>query len=216
MSTILYTPIDIDYTPPAEADIVDWFEEFKMTDTTYNEYVKNRHVWATVAVRGKPKDWYNFDCFSNHWGANRRYVEGEETYFHPGFAERFPSLYNLITSLPFKQIGGVVMLKQLGPVPEHKDTADLYNPPEPAKYRVYLTDPKHNTFYLRHNGEKIFPNFDDQSRCFAFDNSAAEHGADPTNRTKILLSMTGVLDVEKHQELIARSVEKFKDKVIYS
>ena len=48
----------------------------------------------------------------------------------------------------------------------------------------------------------------------SFNNNDVEHGADPTSRTKILLSFAGVLDNEKHQNLITRSIEKFADKVI--
>jgi hypothetical protein len=37
---------------------------------------------------------------------------------------------------------------------------------------------------------------------------------DPT-RIRIILDTAGMLDIEKHQELIKRSISKFKDYVIY-
>lgn len=40
------------------------------------------------------------------------------------------------------------MLYQLGPIPNHQDAHDPHNPAEPRRYTIYLTDPKHNTFYF--------------------------------------------------------------------
>jgi hypothetical protein len=43
------------------------------------------------------------------------------------------------------------------------------------------------------------------------------HGADyNSTRIRIILDTAGILDTAKHKELIDRSVEKFKDFVIYS
>lgn len=215
--TLIYTPVDIEYVHPNEQDIIDWFNENQMTDLTYNEYVKGRHIWATVACRGQPRDWGHFDCFTDHWGNNREYIEGAELVWRPGFKERFPELVKLIEAQPFKQIGGVAMIKQIGPVELHNDTPDLYNPTEPRRYLTYLTNPEYNTFHLTDGVTKFIPSIDDKYRCFAFNNTALQHGADwPTKGTKILLTTAGVVDNEKHEELIARSVEKFKEKVIYA
>ena len=214
---LIYTPIDIEYTHPNEDDIIAWFEENKMTDTTYSEYVNGRHVWATVATRGAPKDWSQFTSFSEHWGAKREYIEGAELVWRPRFAEKFPELVKLILSQPFKQIGGVAMIKQIGPVAMHNDTYDIYQPTEPRRYLTYLTDPTHNSFHLSDGVNKYIPSIDINYRCFAFNNTDLQHGADwPTTGTKILLTTAGVIDEEQHSRLIDRSVEKFKDKVLYA
>jgi hypothetical protein len=47
-----------------------------------------------------------------------------------------------------------------------------------------------------------------------FNNTDIEHAADPTNRTKILLSTVGIMNKEKHEALLQRSIDKFADKVI--
>lgn len=217
MSKVLYTPIDINFEMPAEADILDWFETHKLTDTTYSEYVNNRHIYCAVAIRGKPKDWYKFDMWWTHWFENRNIVEGAELYFHPGFEERFPGLVSLIKQQPFEQIGGVAIIQQIGPIPVHRDTFDHHMPVEPRRYMTYLSDPKYNTFFLtnKDTGEKRFPTIDDQYRCFAFNNDDIFHGADWHGRPKLLLTTTGIIDHRKHEELLNRSIEKFKDKVIY-
>ncbi len=214
--TLLYTPVDIEFEMPSEEAIQAWFDEFKMTDTTYSELVNGRHVWCTVATRGQPRDWYHFDCFREHWGNNRYYIEGAELVFHPVFEERFPGLVSLIKQQPFKQIGGVAIIQQIGTVPDHNDTEDFYHPTEPRRYLTYLTDPSYNTFYILDGEEKRFPQIDNKYRCFAFNNSNVQHGADWHGRPKLLLTTAGVIDNEKHEALIKRSVEKFKDKVMYA
>ncbi len=55
---------------------------------------------------------------------------------------------------------------------------------------------------------------DNKYRCFAFNNSNIQHAADPTDRTKILLSTVGIMNKQKHEALLERSLKKFADKVI--
>lgn len=215
--TVLYTPIDIEFDLPAADDIQDWFDQYKMTDTTYSEYVNNRHVYCSIATRGEPPSWYTFEQWWHCWYNNREYVEGAELVYHPGFKERFPGLVQLIEQQPFKQIGGVAIIQQIGPIPVHQDTFDHHNPTQPSRYLTYLTDPQYNTFYLVNEvtGEKRFPQIDNQYRCFAFNNNNIQHGAEWHGRNKLLMTTAGILDNRQHAALISRSVEKFADKVIY-
>ena len=114
--------------------------------------------------------------------------------------------------LPFDQIGTSGFIMQIGTIPPHNDAE--YDMTEPRRYIIYATDPAYNTFHFVHKGEKIWPQIDPKYRCFAFNNTDVEHAADPTNRTKILLSTVGIMNKEKHEALLKRSIEKFADKVI--
>jgi hypothetical protein len=138
-------------------------------------------------------------------------------FFHPSFEETFPSIASAIRQLPFKQLTYAGMILQMGEIGAHQDTADHNNPSEPRRYNIYLTDPAHNTFYLSKDidSEKVNPQFDNVYRCFAFNNSECWHGAESTNRPKIMIATTGIIDDTAHKELVARSIDKFKDKVLY-
>jgi hypothetical protein len=213
--TLAYTPIDIAIELPDEQFILDWFEQHKVVDTDYWEYQANRHTWAIVACTKNLDNWRKIDF--SLWENRRDSVPDPSLFFHPGFIEAFPSLAEAIKKLPFKQLTYAGMILQMGEIGSHQDTYDHNDPSEPRRYNIYLTDPEYNTFYMckEENSERAKPKFDDTYRCFAFNNSECWHGAEPTNRPKIMIATTGIVDNEAHKELIARSVEKFKDKVLY-
>jgi hypothetical protein len=214
MKNLVYLPIDIDVEWPDEATIVDWFHNHKFLDTDYWEYESNRHTWALAASCVEPKDWHRFD--PEMWGNRREEGINEGVLFHPGFEETFPSIANCIRQLPFKQLTVGGMLYQMGEIPPHQDTHDKNNPTEPRRYTIYLTDPRYNTFYFcpDETGEnKVYPNL--VSPCFAFNNADVWHGAIATKRPKIILSIAGIVDNDKHEELLKRSLEKYKDYALY-
>jgi len=210
---ILYTPIDIEFEMPNEQEIIDWFHEHKIQDTNYWEYREGRHTWCYVALRQEPKSWYTYDAWLD-WANERQPIDDPDLVFHPGFEERFPGLAKCIRELPFDQIGTSGFIMQMNEIPAHQDTITEYDPIEPRRYIIYVTDPEENTFYLWYNGKKYYPNIDNKYRCFAFNNNDIEHGADAPINTKILLSTVGIMNEQKHKELIQRSIEKFNNKVI--
>lgn len=210
--TVIYTPIDIEFDIPNEQDVIDWFHANKITDNDYWEYKEGRHEWCYVALREEPKDWRSYRAWLD-WADKREPIENPGIFFHPGFEERFPGLAKCVRELPFDQIGTSGFIMQIGTIPPHKDA--FYEIQEPRRYIIYVTDPAYNTFHFVHNGEKIWPQIDTKYRCFAFNNSDVEHAADPTDRTKILLSTVGIMNKEKHEELLNRSIKKFADKVIH-
>jgi hypothetical protein len=209
--TIIYTPIDIEFEIPDEQEIVDWFNNHKIKEKDYWEYEQGRHEWCYVALRKEPKDWHTYEAWLD-WSTERKPIKDAGLFFYPGFEERFPGLAKCVRELPFAQIGTSGFIMQIGEIPPHQDAA--YEITEPRRYIIYVTDPDYNTFYLEHQGKRIFPEIDKKYRCFAFNNSDVQHGAVPTNRTKILLSTVGIMDETKHQELLERSIKKFADKVL--
>ena len=104
----------------------------------------------------------------------------------------------------------------MGEIPLHQDTYDTNNPTEPRRYTIYLTDPRYNTFYLSADDSgknKVYPDL--ITPCFAFNNSDVWHGAIATDRPKIILTTAGIIDNDKHEALIKRSLEKYKDYAVY-
>ena len=210
---ILYTPIDIEFDMPTEQKIIDWFHSHKIQESDYWEKKQNRHEWCYVALRKEPDSWYTYDAWVD-WSTERQPIDNPKLIFHPGFEKEFPGLAKCVRELPFDQVGTSGFIMQLSEIPPHKDAIMSYDPTEPRRYVIYVTNPEENTFYLKHNGKKYYPKIDPKYRCFAFNNNDIEHGADSPKGTKILLSTVGIINTKKHNELIARSIDKFKDKVI--
>lgn len=214
MKKLIYLPIDIDVEWPDETMLVDWFHNHKLLDEDYWEYTSNRHTWAMTSTCKQPKDWRRYD--PEMWSNRREEGDNEGVLLHPGLQEAFPSIANCIQQLPFKQLSVSGMLYQMGEIPLHKDTYDIHNPTEPRRYTIYLTNPKYNTFYFsktESGEEKIYPNI--TSPCFVFNNNDVWHGAASTNRPKIILTTAGIIDNEKHEALLKRSLEKYKDYALY-
>lgn len=212
--SLIYTPIDIPCKIPDETKILNWFHKYCLIGDDYWEYKSGRHQWAMVSVSKEPKDWRRYD--PDMW-ANRRAEQDvkPEILFHPGFETEFPELSNVIRQLPFKQLSVTGMLYQVGEIPLHNDTHDLHNPIEPRRYTIYLTNPDYNTFYFDINGERVFPKINSDYCCFVFNNTDVRHGALKMNREKIILTAAGIIDHEKHEELLSRSITKFKNHLIY-
>lgn len=212
--TILYTPIDIEFDMPGEAELINWHANNNILDHDYKKYVGYWHDYAAVAIRNGTDSWRSSEMLFG-WINKREIIKDAKLVFNPDFASKFPGLVDLINKLPFEQIGAVAMMKQLNIIGPHKDSGPTNEADEPRRYLVYLTNPKESTFYLTDGVTKVFPTIDEQYRCFAFDNTLYDHGADIPTNDKIILLIAGFLDPAKHTALVERSVSKFTDKVVY-
>jgi hypothetical protein len=208
---ILYTPLDITIEPFNETDLIEWFNCNKIDEPDYWVFKEGRHEWTLAGASQPVSNWQRIKPYED-WLA-QKFVESNNAALHfaPGFAEAFPALVNVVHQLPFKEIGAVGLLKQLIEIDPHTDTPDPTNPDEPSRCMMFLTETSENTFYIEgHDPVRIHPEY----RAFAFNNTAAKHGALPPRGVKILMSIVGILDHEAHKQLIQRSVNKFPEWII--
>lgn len=212
--TILYTPLDIKFDMPSYDDIIDWFDNNKIYDPDFWVFKEGRHEWALCAASHEPENWQRIKPYNDWLAQDHKESEGAKLRFAPHFCERLPGLVEAIKQMPFKEIGAVGMLKQLKNIEPHVDTYDPTLPLEPRRYMIYLTDPSQNTFYIEDQMHCIMPEIHDTYRAFAFNSTDVKHGATPPNDVKILMSVVGILDHDRHNEMIERSVSKFGDYVI--
>jgi hypothetical protein len=167
-----------------------------------------------ISTSKEPKDWRIYD---NEMWENRRETQDidPEVFVHPGFEDEFPEIVSVLKQLPFKQLSVSGMLYQMGDIPPHNDTHDPRQPTEPRRYTIYLTNPDYNTFYFEKDGKKYFPKINKDYSCFVFNNTDVKHGALKLDREKIILTCAGILDNEKHDLLLNRSINKFKEELLY-
>ena len=63
---------------------------------------------------------------------------------------------------------------------------------------------------------KIYPGpLDPNYPCTIFNDSDIMHGADAPDDERIIMSTFGVIDKDKHLELIERSLAKFPDRALW-
>jgi hypothetical protein len=214
---LIYVPVDIKVDLPDPLELTDFHNKYHILDKNYDDYKLGRHEYCLAGSRyslDEPRKFPHvlFDDKDEWKNLHTDY----ELKWIPEFTERFPTLVEMVNQLPFKQIALVGWMRQFGPYGAHFDSSDPSFPMEPRRYNALLTDPAHNTFWMgNEEGPKYHATVDPKYPCFAFNNTDIKHGTDMVTGLKIVLGVMGVIDKEKHEELIARSVEKFSERAIW-
>jgi hypothetical protein len=209
---IVYTPIDIACKVPDRQQLTDYVLNNYMTNvpetTGYNSLL------CAIASRNDVTDWRD---------ATQIFVEDDfqnlnkntQLKYAPGV---MPELKEILEALPFREIIGAGLNLQTNVLPAHRDEIlDLSNPMSPERYNVLLT-PHYGieSFFLAKtlDSEKDYPTILEDYPIYAFNNKDFYHGADPVLDNRIIMICAGLIDHTRHEELIKRSSEKFKDYVI--
>lgn len=214
---LLYTQIDIPITLPEPADMEDFHWSHCVLNKDYEDIIQNRHDY-TVACSRYPMDDWRILPTKQYMDKKDWKIEGREYQlnWNPDFAKRFPTIVDAILAAPFKEIAFAGWMRQISEYPAHTDSYDPLKPTEPRRYNILLTEPEHNTFWMRdENGEEWRPDSSKEYPMFAFNNIDTLHGTKPITKFKLMLGIVGIIDDDKHQELIKRSVTKFPEKALW-
>jgi hypothetical protein len=87
----------------------------------------------------------------------------------------------------------------------------------PERYNVLLSPHyEQDSFFIckEKHGEKHYPKILKDYPIYAFNNNETYHGADLVLDKRVILICGGILDEQKHVDLINRSAEKFNNYVI--
>ena len=127
----------------------------------------------------------------------------------------------IMDQLPFKEITFIKYNHQARDVLPHIDLVERLNIPElshikenePAGYRLVFTG-SNDSLEVYDNKSWIKTTLPSVPGCYLLNSTATSHRVlNDTGRTG--LYFRGVLDVVKHQDLISRSLLKYKDYAIY-
>jgi hypothetical protein len=210
---IVYTPIDIPCRVPEHSLLVNFVK---------NNYVTNlkdtfgyTSLLAGLVARYPVADWRDA---TKVFSVNSYEMYKEHTLnYAPGVAELFPELIEILHSLPYKQIIGAALSLHTTDLPPHNDDVDVNLPTSPERYNVLLT-PHYgqDSFFLckEIDGDRTYPTILKDYPIYAFSNRNAYHGADTVLDDRVIMICSGVIDEDKHQALINRSADKFKEHVI--
>jgi len=205
---IAYTPVDIEVTIPNRVDYSEYVKAHHMTNLSQTYGYTS--MLCPLISRNPVTDWKDAtQVFGNH--------TGNDLYYAPGAKENFPELIDLIHRLPFKEILGAVLNLHVNDLPPHRDeiiNTDIFGP---ERYNVLLTQHyNQESFFIckEVDSEKIYPKITEEHPVYAFNNNLIYHGADKVLDGRVILICGGILDPDKHSELINRSLNKFKDYVI--
>jgi hypothetical protein len=155
----------------------------------------------------------------NHWHGVQIY--GDDTVFDPWDIKTvdcqhlFPKMFETIFSLPIN-IQRIRAVKSLGMFTPHKDHPF---PLLSCRVMFHDTNPTPTFFYLANNKVSFqhVPKLEEEnnSNTWIYPDQSCDHGTfHSTDYEKILFMILGEWDTEKLNELIDRSLEKYKDFVI--
>lgn len=208
---IVYTPLDIKFTLPNYSDVLTYINNNYIIGleehTGYNSWQ------CPIATPFPATDWRKADQIY----PPTELSEFKQLNFAPGILEKFPELQLIIDSLPYKTIYGIGFNLHRAPLLAHRDALIDNDPPELERINI-LISPHYgqDSFFLQPtlDSTPTYPVILKEYPAYAFNDTVMYHGADPVLDNRIIIVVVGILDKEKHQELITRSVKKFKDYII--
>ena len=218
---IAFVPIDIDVKLPDEKVLLDYCYEHRIIK---DPGPTNTWHIGPVMARMSSKEWYDPEVSLNAL-YNRYNPNMGECQYANDIDKLMPEIPYMLEQLPFKELTLVSLFLQTMEVGKHFDphVGDIYSDPteigidlEPHRYNILLTQHGKPSFYLSDtmDSEKIFPNLTRERPAFAFCERYHYNGADYIGPGKVLLTVFGILDREKHKQMILTNMEKYKDEVI--
>lgn len=214
---LIYTQIDIPIELPDVEDMKDFHFTHGTTNTDYEDIIQNRHDYTVACSRYAVDDWRILPT-AKYMNKKDWKVTSEDykLNWNPDFAKRFPTLVDAILAAPFKEIAFAGWMRQISPYVLHKDSYDQQDPLEPRRYNILLTEPEHNTFYMEDGkGGEVRPTNCKEYPMFAFNNTDVLHGTKPITKFKLMMGIVGIIDHERHAELLTRSLQKFSENAIW-
>ena len=190
MSEILFMPIDIPF------------------DDSLNEYI----------------DTHEYDFTFSTWNV-MKLTEQTKNYAVAEFKDHVQNdIITYLNNFPYTEYINVKFhqAKENIATPAHVDLVHSENNKfknhlqdnEPCGYRIFVKGDTSKLYVINSVGEKIYCSFPDTS-VFVIRHTDGIHGADP-DENRIVLFLSGLIDKDKHEEILQRSKEKYKEYIIYN
>ncbi len=138
--------------------------------------------------------------------------------------ETYPEFVKWFECLPYKSIRNIKFNVQMEAVKPHIDfTQPKLNPElfennvnnEPCGYRILISGKHNNALYVMNNSNKIYCNMPNDTDVYVLGHTSTLHGVnDEIGRETIFVHIE--IDKDKHNEILMRSVEKYKTYAIWN
>ena len=192
--TIAYLPLDI-----PKFDLEDIVKNY-----TFHPHNKWPEAWNCLPVCGKTD---KFDADSFYDAYVNRYEPGEVRW-------NVPELKEILTYYP-GEVTHAQVLNQKNVIVAHKDTPIIKKQVEPNGFKIIMNKTLEKSFYVKVNGKRHFVILPETTNCFTINEHEVLHGATMPKHDKYIVSCFGIIDENKHKDLIIRSKEKYGEYGIY-
>tara|TARA_R110000796_G_scaffold814_6_gene3134 strand:+ start:3901 stop:4602 length:702 start_codon:yes stop_codon:yes gene_type:complete len=219
---VAYTPLDI---PRMDIDFTDLH---RLMETHGKQHQPYPELWQAYAVCGRMDDFDDgWDC-DNCW--NDRYNTDPNIKWNPHTPEHMNDIFKkMLAALPYKLCTFAQILSQKMHIPPHQDglydvsksvrgavydgAVDFNGETEPAGLKIILSHRDKNSFYILPSpgGKRQHITLPEDTNHFTINERKFWHGARYLGEPKYILSTFGIIDTEKQQELVSRSLQKYDD-----
>lgn len=211
-----YTPLDI---PRIESpEVVEWFNNKKKTifKNVKDVASANTNISNYEAVTILPSGSLEYHKSTSSWDLN----------VHNEFLTLFSDFYEQIMEyFPFKSLSRIGMWSSFANVPYHRDQVRFTDNPSTFRLMLHDENPKQTLSVVdvlpdeEIDPKNIFqiPDLVD-TNSFAWNNLRIKHGStyDRRYRKILFLFERYELDVDRYNNLMARSVEKYRNQTLIS
>lgn len=237
-----FLPLDIDLGPIDFNALEQYHNEYSelprtnMGNNTHGVYVFGL---SPVLFRGTEQQFYDQQYCDNNF-INRYNILLDDPRYTFNFDKKFPGIVKGISQLPLK-ITHIEMISNKKDAPPHFDDWEIDGVPDPVwailttrseeqkkqipdwdiplnSYKIFLYEKPEPSFYVCENliGDPVYTKFYKQGYVCCISKLNFPHGVTKLNNIrKYVLSVWGIIDKEKHLDLIKRSYEKNKDYAVF-
>lgn len=202
--TVLYTPIDLPELEFDREEFIKWHESKRWVNRDNIAYDRKNFI----------APWLVSFAFHVDYGWCNRFLK-----VIPNFQD---ILYN---HTPYTDITYVNFLEQKIPCMLHQDVGSRPKDKtqEPGAYKAFMVYDAPLMYFQKGKDldnldeEKLYINHPNHlTKWFSINNYDAFHAADlpEPGQRKIIMTILGKLDHDKHQKILQRSLEKYKDHII--
>ena len=172
----------------------------------YNFHPHNKwpDAWNCLPVCGKTD---KFDADSFYDAYVNRYEPGEVKW-------NVPELQEILSYYP-GEVTHAQVLNQKNTIVAHKDTPIIKKQVEPNGFKILMNQKLEKSFYVKISGKRHFIELPETTNCFTINEHEVLHGATMPEYDKYIVSCFGIIDEDKHSELINDSLERYGDYGIY-
>lgn len=225
--TIACMPIDIDISLPDEQRILDYVNTYRIPGMLDYDTCRFEE-WAVAPIMGPipSKDWKDVSKVRNLMFNRQNPNYGGAIEYANDFDKLFPEVADMIKQIPILN-PTCIFLKQNKEASPHTDMhgADDVKPipelwnlsNEPRRYNIQMTKFDYQSFYVSKtkDSERIpYTHINKETPVYLFCEDHYYHGADYCGPDKINLCFAGILDWDKHVQLVQKSLKKHRDKAI--
>ena len=221
--TIAFLPLALDYKLPDEQKLIDYCKNHHLPTQSTQD---GGPAWEITPICGNfdPNDWYDPVMNKERWF--ERYLEKDTPLQYVNNIDKiFPEIVYMLEQLPYRQLSLACMFNQLIPVTCHTDwfsedkdtdTEEISIENEPRRFNINLTKHGTTSFYVADSefGERHYCNITKESPGYALCERYNWHGAEYIGENKILIVTSGLIDREKRDRLINKSLELYRKDLI--